>query len=386
MAKNYYEILGVDKNASADDLKSAYRKLAKKYHPDLYTTASDEEKKQAEERFKEINHAYDVLSDPQKKAAYDTYGDENGPQMGAGGFGGFGGESGGFGFNMDDIFSSIFENFGGGGRASSRANSAMRGKDILTAVNITFNESAFGVQRIVNIKRVENCPDCKGTGAKDGTAFKTCTKCGGRGSVKQTQRTAFGIFSTDSVCPDCKGKGKIITETCKSCGGQGRFEKTREVKINIPAGIDNGQRITYQGEGHQGMNGGPNGSLVVEVRVAPHKLFTRSGNDLYMTVPINFVEAALGTTLKIPTLYGTHELKVPDGTQSGTEFKIKNHGIKNVRGNDKGDLIVKVSVEVPKSVSREQKELLKKFAETSEEKQYPRKRAYEDAAKTVVSK
>ena len=384
MAKNYYEILGVDKNASADDLKSAYRKLAKKYHPDLYTTASEEEKKKAEETFKEINHAYDVLSDPQKKAAYDTYGDENGP-TGAGGFGGFGGQGGGFGFNMDDIFSSIFDTFGGGGR-TSRANSAMRGKDILTAVSITFDEAAFGVQRIVSIRRVENCPDCKGTGAKDGTAFKTCTKCGGRGAVKTSQRTPFGVFTTDSVCPDCKGKGKIITETCKTCGGQGRTEKTRDVKINIPAGIDNGQHITYQGEGHGGANGGPNGSLVVEIRVQPHKLFTRSGNNLYVTVPISFVEATLGTTLKIPTLYGVHELKVPEGTQSGTEFKIKNCGMKNVRGNDKGDLIVKVSVEVPKSVSREQKELLKKLADSSEEKQYPRKKAYEEAAKSVTSK
>ena len=384
MAKNYYEILGVDKNASADDLKSAYRKLAKKYHPDLYTTASEQEKKNAEEKFKEISHAYDVLSDPQKKAAYDAYGDENGPQMGAGGFGGFSGD-GGFGINMDDIFSTIFSGFGGGSR-SSRANGPQRGQDILTAATISFEEAAFGVQRIVNIRRVESCPDCKGTGAKDGTAFKTCTKCGGSGRVTTTQRTPFGQFSSTGVCPDCKGRGKIITDPCKTCGGQGRFEKTREVKINIPAGIDNGQRITYQGEGHSGVNGGEKGSLVVEIRVTPHKLFQRNGKDLKVTVPVDFVEATLGTTLQIPTLYGVQSLKIPEGTQTGTEFKIKNCGIKDLRKNDRGDLYVKVVVEVPKTINREQKELLKKFADANEAKQYPMKRAYEEAAKNVTSK
>ena len=381
MAKNYYEILGVDKNASADDLKSAYRRLAKKYHPDLFTTASEQEKKDAEEKFKEINHAYDVLSDPQKKAAYDAYGDENGPQMGAGGFSGFGGGEG-FGINMDDIFSTIFSGFGGGGR-SQRANAPQRGQDILTAATISFEEAAFGVQRIVNVRRVESCPDCKGTGAKGGTAFKTCGKCNGSGRVTVTQRTPFGQFSSQSVCPDCKGRGRIITDPCKTCGGQGRFEKTREVKINIPAGIDNGQRITYQGEGHSGANGGEKGSLVVEIRVTPHKLFTRSGKDLYITVPISFAEATLGCTLQIPTLYGVQQLKVPDGTQSGTEFKIKNCGIKDLRSSSKGDLFVKVAIEVPKSVNHAQKDLLKKFMEEEEQKQYPLKRAYEEAAKTV---
>ena len=385
MAKNYYEILGVEKSASPEELKAAYRKLAKKYHPDLFTTASDEEKKKAEEQFKEINHAYDVLSDPQKKAAYDAYGDENGPQPGAGGFGGFGGQGGGFGgFNMDDIFSSIFEGFGGG--RNSNPNGPRRGQDILTAATITFDEAAFGVQRIVSIKRYESCPDCKGTGAKDGTAYKTCTKCGGRGKVMMRQNSIFGTVTTETACPDCKGRGRIITETCKTCNGQGRSEKLRDVKINIPAGIDNGQRITYQGEGHSGVNGGDKGSLVVEIRVQPHKLFVRTGKDLKMTVPINFAEAALGCTLTIPTLYGEQTLKVPEGTQSGTEFKIKNCGIKDLRSSSKGDLYVKVDVEVPKSVTREQKELLKKLSETSEQKQYPKKKAYEEAAKTVNSK
>ena len=352
-----------------------------KYHPDRFATASEDEKKKAEEQIKEINHAYDVLSDPQKKAAYDAYGDENGPQPGSGGFGGFGG-SGGFGINMDDIFSTIFEGFGGG--RSSNANRARRGQDILTAATITFDEAAFGVQRIVSVRRVENCPDCNGTGAKDGKAFKQCSKCNGTGEVQTVQRTPFGQFSSRTVCPDCKGRGKIITETCKTCNGQGRFEKTRDVKINIPAGIDNGQRITYQGEGHSGVNGGEKGSLVVEIRVQPHKLFVRNGKDLKITVPISFVDAALGCTLTIPTLYGEETLKVPEGTQSGTEFKLRNCGIKDLRNSSKGDLFVKVDVEVPKSVTREQKELLKKLADSSEGKQYPRKKAYEEVAKTVT--
>lgn len=376
MAKNYYEILGVSKTATADELKSAYRKLAKQYHPDLYTTKSDAEKKNAEEKFKEINHAYDVLSDEQKRAAYDTYGDENGPQAGAGGFGGFGG-AGGFGF--EDIFSTIFNGFGGGPTSrSQRSNAPRRGQDILVGVNITFEEAAFGVQKTVNIKRVENCPHCDGTGAKDAKAFKVCTQCHGSGRVTVTQRTPFGQISTESVCPTCKGSGKIITEKCAHCSGHGRTEYAREVKVNIPAGIDAGQRITYRGEGHGGINGGEKGSLVVEISVAPHKLFTRNGFDIHLELPISFADAALGCSVAIPTLYGKHDLKIPEGTQSGATLKVKNMGIKKLRGGDKGDMYVHVVVEVPKSLSREQKELLKKLDGTFETKQHPLRKAYDD--------
>ncbi len=375
MAKNYYEILGVGKNASADELKSAYRKLAKQYHPDLYTTKSDAEKKNAEEKFKEINHAYEVLSDDQKRAAYDTYGDENGPQAGAGGFGGFGG-AGGFGF--DDIFSTIFSGFGGTSSRSQRANAPRRGQDILVGVNITFEEAVFGTQKTVTVKRVENCPHCDGTGAKDAKAFKVCPQCHGSGRVTVTQRTPFGQISTESVCPECKGSGKIITEKCTQCGGRGRTEYTRDVKVNIPAGIDAGQRITYRGEGHSGVNGGEKGSLVVEVSVSPHKLYTRNGFDILMDLPVSFADAALGCSVTIPTLYGKHDLKIPECTQSGTVLKVRNMGIKKLRGGDKGDMYVKVVVEVPKSLSREQKELLKKLNSTFELKQYPQKKAYEE--------
>lgn len=378
-AKNYYEILGVSKTATSDELKAAYRKLAKKYHPDVYANASEQEKKDAEAKFKDINHAYEVLSDPQKRAAFDNYGDENGPQMGAG-FSGAGG-AGGFGFDMDDIFSSIFSGFGSGSGRTNRANAPQRGQDILVSATITFEEAAFGVQKVVSVKRVENCPDCNGTGAKGGTAFKVCTQCGGSGRVTTTQRTPFGQFSTQSVCPTCQGKGKIITDKCTSCGGQGRFEKVREVKVNIPAGIDSGQRIRYDNEGHSGANGGEKGSLYVEVRVLPHKLFTRNGFDVQLDVPVSFSDATLGCTIQVPTLYGPKELKVPECTQSGTILTIKGCGIKKLKGIGKGDMYVRVIVEVPKNVTKEQKELLKKFDASTDKKQYPLKKAYEEKLK-----
>jgi len=373
--KSYYEILGLTKTASADDIKSAYRKLAKKYHPDLYTTASEAEKKSAEEKFKEVNHAYEVLSDADKRKMYDTYGDENGPQPGSAGFGG-GGSGGGFGFDVDDIFSTIFSGFGGANTSRGGTSAPHRGQDILKSINLTFEEAAFGAQKTVNVKRVEACPHCKGSGAKDGKAFKVCTHCKGSGRVTTAQRTPFGVINTDSVCPTCKGAGKIITEKCPRCGGQGRIEQMREIKVNVPAGIDAGQRITYRGEGHSGVNGGEKGNLVVEVSVSPHRLFVRKGFDIYMDLPLNFVEATLGCTVNVPTLYGVRELKIPESTQSGTIMKIKGVGIKNLRNADKGDMYVKVVVEVPKTVTREQKDLLKKLSDAFDEKQFPLKKAY----------
>ncbi len=378
MAKNYYEILGVSKSATADELKSAYRKLAKKYHPDVYASASDQEKKDAEAKFKEISHAYDVLCDDQKRAAYDTYGDENGPTMGGGsGFGGFGG-AGGFGFDVDDIFSSIFSGFGGGSSRTQQANAPRKGQDILMSVTLSFEEAAFGVQKSVNVRRAENCPDCHGTGAKDGKAFKTCSQCGGSGKVSVVQNTPFGQIRSQSVCPTCKGKGRVVTEKCTSCGGQGRFDRNRDVKVNIPAGIDNGQRVRYENEGHAGVNGGEKGALYVEVRVAPHKLFVRAGADVHIEVPISFSDAALGCEIEVPTLYGNKQLSIPAGTQSGTEFTLRGMGIKRIKGSGKGDEIVKVIVEVPRTLNREQKDLLKKFDNLNEKKQYPLKKAYEE--------
>ena len=245
-------------------------------------------------------------------------------------------------------------------------------------LGITFEEAAFGTQKKISIKRIENCPDCNGTGAKDGKAYKVCTNCHGTGHVTQTQRTPFGQFSSTGVCPVCKGKGKVITEVCKSCGGQGRTEKTREITVNIPAGIDNGQTITYAGEGNGGRNGGERGSLVVEIMVKPHKLFRRRGSDLQLELPITIAEAALGCSIYVPTLKNPQELKIPEGTQSGTIFKLKNCGIKKLRGSDYGDMYVKVIVEVPKSLSREQKDLLRRLDGSFELKQFPRKKEYKD--------
>ncbi len=383
MAKNYYEILGVQKTATADELKSAYRKLAMKYHPDRYATASEAEKKEAEEKFKEINHAYDVLSDDQKRAAYDRFGDENGPQMGAGGgFDGFS-SAGGFGFDVDDLFSNLFSGFGGGmGRSSSaRANAPVRGRDINVNLTITFEEAVFGAQKTVSVKRSETCSSCYGTGAKDGSSVKTCSQCKGTGRVTYTQSTLLGQMSTSTVCPTCKGKGTVVTEKCTACSGRGTVEKQRDIKVNIPAGIDNDQRITYRGEGNCGSNGGEKGSLVVGITVKPHKLYKRVGDDINIEVPISFADAALGCTLTVPSLYGNKEVKVPDGTQSGTVFRVKNCGVKKLRANDNGDMFVKVIVEVPRSVTREQKDMLKRFGDSFEARQYPLKRAYEDKLK-----
>ncbi len=377
--KSYYDTLGVSKTATADELKSAYRRLAKQYHPDMYAGKSDAEKKNAEEKFKEINHAYDVLSDPQKRAAYDQYGSENGPQFSSdGGFGGFGGFGGGGGFDMDDIINSFFGGFGGGGRQSSRSNAPQRGQDILMSMSISFEEAAFGVEKKVNVRRYENCPTCGGTGAKAG-GIKTCLNCKGTGTVTQIQRTPFGQFQSTGACPHCKGKGKIVSDPCPTCGGQGRSEKTREVTINIPAGIENGQRITYPNEGNAGRNGGENGGLIVEVNVKPHKLFKRNGADIMVEYPISIVEAALGTTILVPTLSTPESFKIPEGTQSGTTFKLKGKGIKKLRSKfEYGDLYIKVIVEVPKSVNREQKDLLSKLGNSFETKQFPKKKEFKD--------
>ena len=286
MAKDYYGLLGVSKTASDEEIKSAYRKLAKKYHPDLYSTAGEAEKKAAEEKFKEINHAYSVLSDPDKRAAFDAYGDENGPMggqggAGYGGFGGFGGagRSGGFGFDMDDIFSTIFSGFGGGRSSGARGNAPQRGSDIRVRMTLSFEEAAFGVQKKVSVRRTEICSDCNGTGAKPGSGTKVCSNCRGTGQVTHTQNTPFGQFSSTGVCPVCKGKGKIVSDPCKTCGGTGISEKAREITVNIPAGIDNGQTITYSGEGNAGRNGGERGSLVVEIAVRQRPATRTSAYD-----------------------------------------------------------------------------------------------------------
>ncbi len=356
--KDCYSILGVSKEASADELKSAYRRLAKKYHPDVYATAPEAEKKNAEEKFKEIQHAYDVLSDPQKKAAYDQYGSEDGP-MGAGGSGfnpfsgGFGGE-GGF-----DSFSDFINIFTGGGR-SSRTRRNLDGDDIEVAINLTFKEACFGVKdKEVSFMRVEKCATCNGTGSSNPNGVHVCSKCHGTGYITVQQRSLFGVMNTQRTCDACGGRGKTITDKCKDCGGKGTVRRQKTIKVNIPAGVDNGQMMTIRGEGcAPSEQGGNYGNLILIFKVAPHSLFVREGNDISFEYPITIMQAALGAKVTIPTLNGTTQIDIPEGTQHGTVLRIREKGVKDLRRNAYGDMYVHIVIDVPKGLNRKQKEAL----------------------------
>jgi len=362
--RDYYEVLGISKSASEDEIKSAYRKMAKKYHPDLHPGDKD-----AETNFKEVSEAYEVLSDSAKKQQYDNFGHsafENGGGGGAyssgGGFGGFSG--------FEDIFENLFSGFGGfsSQRSGYGANTARAGRDLQYGVTITLNEAAFGVEKNISILRDEKCKACGGTGAKDKSKIKTCSACHGSGQIRHQVNTIFGRSISTKPCDVCKGTGKNIEEHCKECKGRGTIKKKVTLKVNIPAGIDSGQAITLRGEGEPGANGGPKGDLYVVVNVKPHKLFKRSGFDISMNLDISMIQAALGDELIIPTLEGDIKYKVPEGTQPGTVFRLKGKGIRHLRGSGKGDLFVKANVQVPKKLSEEQKELLKKFDETLNKK------------------
>ena len=311
---------------------------------------------------------------------YDLTGsDDPNAGAGAGGWGGasWGGNAGGFDFDLGDIFSSFF---GGGGRrgGASRANRQMQGDDIGITLNLTFVEAAFGCEKDVKYRRTENCSACKGTGAKGGTAFKTCPKCHGSGVVMSVQRTIMGQMQTQTICPDCGGTGKIITEKCSVCGGKGRNVIERTLKVNIPAGIDDGQKMTYYNEGEAGINGGPNGNAVIFIKVQPHKYFVRKGVDLYLDFPISFVQASLGCKVDVPTLKEAVKLDIPEGTQSGTVFRIKGKGIKHLKRDSYGDILVTIVVEIPKSITKEQRELLFKFDNYTTAKQFPKKTSFYD--------
>lgn len=358
--RDYYEILGVSKGASEEEIKRAYRAAAKKCHPDLNPGKEAE----AEEKFKEVNEAYDVLKDPEKRARYDQFGHAGvdpsyGGGSSAGGFGGFG--SGGFGgFDMGDIFESFFGG-GFGTSQSARRNGPKKGKDVEQHIEITFEEAAFGVEKEVTIYRMETCRSCGGSGAKRGTSPVTCSVCGGSGQVRTTQRTPLGNFTSATTCHNCGGTGQKINDPCPDCRGSGLIRHQRKININIPAGIDNGQTITLRGEGSSGMRGGPSGDLYITISIKKHELFERRGYDVVFEMPISFVSAALGDTLRVPTLDGEVEYKIAEGTQSGTVFKFKNKGIQQLRGRGRGDQYVKVVVEVPRGLSERQKELLREF-------------------------
>lgn len=349
--RDYYESLGVDRSADEATIKKAYRKLAKQYHPDVNPGDAEAEKK-----FKEVNEAYAVLSDPEKKAKYDQFGHaafEAGG--GASGFGGFGD----FGFDMSDIFSSFF---GGGG---STRRGPVRGDDISVRVTLTFEEAVFGTKKEISYQRVQKCASCAGSGAAKGTSPKTCTTCGGSGRVRVQQRTPLGIMQTQKTCDACRGTGKIIETPCDACRGNGYVRATKKLDVSIPAGIDDGQRIVLSAQGSEGRDGGPAGDLYIYVTVKPHAVFEREGADIYCEVPISFTEAALGAEIDIPTLEGTEKYAIPEGTQTGTTFTLRQKGVPVVNSKtSRGALHITVMVEVPKSLSGEQKELLRKFAES----------------------
>lgn len=365
--KDYYEVLGVEKGASEEELKKAYRRLAKQYHPDLHPND-----KEAEEKFKEINEAYDVLKDPDKRARYDQFGFSGvDPNFG----GGAGGDPfGGGGFDVSDIFDSFFGGFGGGRR--SNPNAPRRGTDIEATVVISFEEAAKGCRKEVTFQQIETCDECHGSGAAAGSSPTTCPQCHGTGQVRISQRTPFGVMQTARTCDRCHGKGKIIENPCKKCGGTGRIRHHRTIEINIPAGIDNEQILNVSGKGNAGTNGGPNGDLHVYVSVRPHELFERRGNDVWCEMPITFVQACLGAEVTVPTLDGKVRYTIHEGTQPGDVFKLKGKGIPILGGRGRGDQYVQVTIEVPKNLNQKQKEVLRSFDELTDEKNYQKNKKF----------
>lgn len=354
--RDYYEVLGVDRNASEDEIKKAYRRTAKKYHPDL--NPGD---KQAEEKFKEANEAYEVLSDAQKKARYDRFGHAGvDPNYGAGqgGPGGFGGFGGGFDFDLGDIFSSFFGGFGGGG---GNPNAPQRGSDTQVTVTVSFEEAAKGCKREVEYGCISVCDVCKGGGAAPGTSPKTCPECRGKGQVATAQRTPFGVFQSQKTCPKCGGRGTVIETPCKKCRGTGRIRSRAKLSVDIPAGIDDRQIITARGKGNKGVNGGPAGDLHIAVNVRPHPIFEREGFNVWCEMHISFPAAALGCELQVPTLDGKVKYSVPAGTQSGDVFRLKSRGIQSLRGRGRGDQLVRVLVDTPRDLSGRERELLREL-------------------------
>lgn len=373
--RDYYEVLGVDKNASDEELKKAYRKLAKKYHPD----ANPDNKKEAEAKFKEVNEAYENLSDPQKRKMYDQFG-HDGPQ-------GFGGGNGGYysystsgfnGFDMDD-FGDIFSSFFGGGfgrSSSSRRNTGpTKGADLRYNMEISFEESFLGVEKEISINREDTCNVCNGTGAKPGSKVDTCSMCGGTGQIRQVKTTILGQVQTTSTCPNCHGEGKIIKEPCENCHGKGMVRKLAKIKVKIPAGIDENQTVVLRGEGTPGTKGGPKGDLYITVHIKRHSIFTRQDYNVLCDIPITLTQATLGADLKIPLVDGTTETyRIPEGTQTGTRFRIKGKGFKAINRNYEGDLIFTVEVQTPKRLTKEQRDLLMQLAKTMNEQPPVKKR------------
>ena len=378
--RDYYEVLGIGKNATDAEIKSAYRKLAKKYHPDL--NPGD---KEAEEKFKEVNEANDVLSDPQKRQRYDQFGfagvDPNYAAANGGGAGGFGGGFGGV--DLGDIFGDIFGGgFGGGfsgfggGSSTRTANAPRKGHDIQASVILTFEEAAHGCSKKITINRQDTCPDCGGTGAAKGTSPETCPDCGGRGYVVTQQRTPFGVMQSQQPCSHCGGRGTIIRNPCKTCRGTGKTAARKSLEINIPAGIDDDQNIALRGQGDAGSNGGPAGDVIVHVTVKADPMFERDGYDVTIHVPITFSQAVLGDDVEVPTVDGRIVQHIPEGTQSGTKFRLRGQGIQYLNGRGRGDQYVIVDVEIPKKVTRAQREALKAFEDSLKDDNYEKRKGF----------
>lgn len=365
--RDYYEVLGVEKGSSDDEIKKAFRKKAKMYHPDLHPDDKD-----AEKNFKEVNEAYEVLSDKDKKARYDQFGHAGvDPNYGAGA-GGYGSYAGGF--DVDDILNSFFGGFGG--RRQANPNAPRRGSDIETVCTVSFEEAAKGCRKKISYQCIEVCDECNGSGARKGTSPKTCSSCGGSGQVKINSRTPFGVVQTSKACDACGGRGRIVENPCGRCDGKGRIRKTRNDEINIPAGIADGQRMSVSGKGNAGINHGPAGDLYIMVSVRPHPIFERKGDDVYCELPLTFVQACLGAEVIVPTLDGKVTYSVREGTQPGDRFRLKGRGIQSLNGRGKGDQYVTVTVEVPKNLSKRQKELLMEFDGNSSEKNYQQRKGF----------
>lgn len=370
--RDYYEVLGVKKDASADEIKKAYRKLALKYHPDR-----NPDNKEAEEKFKEAGEAYEVLSDEEKRARYDQYGHQGVDPNFNPGFGGFGGGFGGFG-DFGDIFSDLF---GGGGSRSGSYNAPRRGENVAAQLELTFEEAAFGTEKEVAALRIESCSTCSGTGSADGV-IETCPNCKGTGQVRSVQNFMGMQMQSTSACPKCGGKGKTIKTPCNTCKGKGKVRRTHRVKVKVPAGVDAGQTVRVRGEGCVGSNGGPSGDLLVEIYIKRHKIFQRDGANVLCELPISFTQAALGAELEIPTLDGKMSYTIPEGTQTGTVFTLRDKGIPyvNFRGR-RGDQLVTVVVETPTRLNKEQKELLRKLDESLDGSASPKRKRFFDTVK-----
>lgn len=380
--RDYYEVLGVSKTASEDEIKKAYRNLAKKYHPDINPDNSE-----AESKFKEVGEAYEILSDPQKKSRYDQFGHAGvDPSYGGGsGFGGFSGGSGGFGFeDLGDIFESFF---GGGFGGSSRArnpNAPIKGNDIRVNMPLDFMEAVKGVKKTVSISQQQTCKTCGSSGASEGSKPETCDQCGGSGQVKVNQRTPIGMVQSTRSCSRCNGKGTVVKNPCATCNGKGRVRGTKTLEVNVPAGIDDGQSFVLRGEGDNGLNNGPSGDCVVSVSVRPDAIFERDGFDIWCEIPLTYAQATLGDEITVPTVDGKVSYTVPEGTQPGTVFRLRNKGVPYVNGRGRGDQYVRVLLEVPRNLGAKQKEALKSFDSLMSDKHYEKRKTFFDKIKNAM--